>query len=81
MVTRIFLVKHVDRVCRQVRNPRRHSLPLWNAMNWRVIIFLSLLLLEMKLGLHTIRLKPRDSPNSGLTPVYPQPKSTKLPFQ
>jgi len=39
--------------------------------------FSSLLLLEMKLGLHDIRLKPRDSPNSSITPVHLQPKSSK----
>ncbi|KAL4098309.1 hypothetical protein QTP88_022944 [Uroleucon formosanum] len=45
------------------------SKSFWNAMNWTVIIFSSLLLLEMKLGLHAIHLKPRDSPNSGVTPL------------
>jgi len=34
----------------------------------------------MKLGLHTIHLKPRDIPNSGGTPLHPQPKSSKPPF-
>ena len=80
-VTRIFLVKHVDRVCRQVQNLRCHSLPLWNAINWKVIIFSSLFLLEMKLGLYTISLKPRNSLNTSVTSVHPQPKSSKPLFQ
>lgn len=53
----------------------------WNAMNWMVIIFSTLLLLEMKLGLHTICLKQRNNPNSGVTPVDPQPKNSKPPFR
>jgi len=30
---------------------------------------------------NTIRLKPRNSPNSGVTPLHPQPESSKLKFQ
>ncbi|KAL4100863.1 hypothetical protein QTP88_020892 [Uroleucon formosanum] len=60
---------------------RVHPESFWDAMNWTVIIFSSLLLLEMKLGLHTIHLKPRDNPNSGVTPLHPQLKSSKPPFQ
>jgi len=52
-----------------------------NVMDWKVMNFSSVLLLEMKFELHTIRLKPRDSPNSSVIPVYLQSNSSKLPFR
>ncbi|KAL4089135.1 hypothetical protein QTP88_024207 [Uroleucon formosanum] len=52
----------------------------WNDMNWMVIIFSSLLLLEMKFRLHTMHLKPKDSLISGVTPVHPKPRSSNHHF-
>jgi len=44
----------------------------------KVMFFSRVLLLEMKLGLHTIRLKLRDTSKSGITPHHLQPKISKL---